>query len=393
MSMGFSQYLLHFANSADVLTEEAYFRFLDIVENYAHRTLGIDVTHVLIESMQKRALTINSLENSRGGVVRIRDKRSYYGQAGYAYDQDKPLWVLNKTPGNALKGEGVEYKDLWSGVENLPPYRMPRESEVEAHTAILIPLKLRGETPFGVLNLETTERIEITKRAKDELKRIADAVALCYMAYRHFKGSAGRTSIALGDLMAESTKPWPRLTKPRVFFAFPADCDDQVVRLVTDVVKNGEFGPDDDKSRFKDYVQLEKWNEINQPGNINQYLLDVLSTCKYGICYFFEQRDKDEKPREAARGTIVDRSTEARSEKDYFYNLNVVFEAGMLYVRTHESTTHKASWIPIREKTGEAPFDLAAERAVIVHRNENGDVDESTFREDLTKRLQELVLD
>ena len=65
----------------------------------------------------------------------------------------------------------------------------------------------------------------------------------------------------------------------------------------------------------------------------------------------------------------------------------------MLYVRTHESTTHKASWIPIREKTGEAPFDLAAERAVIVHRNENGDVDESTFREDLTKRLQELVLD
>ena len=155
-------------------------------------------------------------------------------------------------------------------------------------------------------------------------------------------------------------RSWPKLTKPKVFLASPASGDDKIIETIQSLFNENEF-------RHK--YDLIYWKDMNQPGNINDHLLSILGTCRYGICYFSE-------PHPDAENTYQD-------------NDNVVFEAGMLHGRTNTISSRPVAWIPIREKnSGDAPFDFRNERTIEVPRSDEGELDTNQFREQLQRLVR-----
>jgi hypothetical protein len=394
MNLSFGEQLVQFAQSADTLNKSQFRALFKLVTAYTSKTLNISVTNVLIGSKRKQALfLLDELTKDNPAVIPLtkgRRNNESNGHAAYAYRHNQALWIVacvkDSANDGALTGKSLrEFENQWpmppgdALLEPLPKYRKPctKIAREPIRTSVLLPLRNEVDDCFGVLALETSDQVEFSRRACDELEHIADAVSICFRLWKFTESQLERTNDALSQLDLELRMKQPKLTKPKLFLASPGrdKREDDVIECIKNVVRNGSFESlDRNRVMFRSCFDLEFWEDADEPGDINEYLVDSLNSCKHAICYLSEKNDQP-KPR-------------------YRYNLNVIFEAGMMHLRTSQLSRQQVAWIPVREKDSEdVPFDFSQERAIVVPRDPAGELNVDKFERILTNRLKKLLKD
>ena len=366
--MTFSQDLKQLALSMDGIYEGQLSRIARIIETYTEKTLNIQNTTVFLKTTVdgQIALGRHKLASLSAEITEsIKDSRGVYrGQVFMGYDRKKPLWIVSKEGRRNLR-DSDSYKDLWSGIRKIPKYR-PRKEEAEttddpAKTSISIPLKRRRDgNVIGIINFRTSDYLEITDEAKDELSLIAETISFMFGLYRARNISSKHTDLAIEIIENRLQDPLPSLTKPMVFVASSSRADKEVVEAILENLKN-----------YTSRLDFVHWAKMEAPGNIIVQLLQIISKCRYGICYFSEKNEKDQ----------------------FLDNPNVIFEAGMFHGRTSLLGGAASSWIAIREEnSGDLFFDIDQERILWVKRKNDGSLDKSAFEAALNRRIASMVL-
>ena len=360
MATTFGEHLIQLALSMDRIDEHLFDEITELIEHFLMKSLNIQNAKVMISDRVdgKIGLLRHSLKgfNNEIAIPLKKDDGSLYGQSSLAFEKKKPLWIVSATGKQKL--ESCEsYADLWSGLKKMPKYRQVGETEQPVKTRILLPIRVRrSKRIFGVLILETADYLSITEAAKNELKKIADTISIVIRSYKISVSSEKRTEEAIKSLDNYIKRGLPTLTKPSLFLAFSQKAEKDVTRLIVQTLKD----------EFSDKVHLISWEEMDNPGNINQQLVDAISDCRYAICYMSEKNEVGE----------------------FRDNPNVIFEAGMFHGRTEADNAVPSKWIPVREKDSpKPPFDFAQERILLVERNKDGSLREKVF----ANKFRELV--
>jgi len=365
--MTFAEDLKQLALSMDGIYEGQLTRISRIVQTYTQKTLNIQTTKVFVSTLVdgKIALERRNLGSLNAEITEsVRDSQSdYRGQVFMAYDREKPLWIVSKEGQRNLR-DVDNYSDLWSGVRNIPKFR-PRKGSFEAaenpiKTSISIPLKKRRDgRVFGIINFRTSDYIEATQEAMNELSLLADTMSFLLGLYEARKISGYHSDMAIEVIENRLNDSMPRLTKPMVFVASSKRADQEVVSCI---LLNLE--------KFSSQIEYVHWERIEAPGNIISQLLDVIGRSRYGICYFSEKNENDQ----------------------FFDNSNVIFEAGMFHGRIGIDSSTFSPWIAIREeKSPEIFFDIAQERILLVNRNQNGSLRKRAFETALNRRIEAMI--
>ncbi len=368
MDHTFGMTLLNFSYACELIDDGTFSRIRDLIVDYTRKVLEIDFDRMFVEGENCSHNVLLPLGSAISGNYQIIDIQAEGGEflslAGLAYKKGTPLWVVSDEEEKDLR-KCAKTRDLWSETPVLPKYwyRDGGSNGDAIQTSIVIPLEQGGRV-YGVQTYETKERLQITVGAKAELQLIAKAMNHVYKAYLDFKNRMKQTREACNHLNDFLQKPLPKLTQPKIFLASSAKADPDVIGVIKDIVEN----------ECQDKFRLIYWKDLNQPGNINVHLLELLSQCRFGICYFSEPiESKSEQP-------------------EYQDNPNVIFEAGMLHSRSVNNLNFPADWIPIRKKNGSvAPFDFSSERTILVDRTTNGTVDKENLKIILKNRIEELA--
>ncbi|MCG6870385.1 MAG: nucleotide-binding protein [Gammaproteobacteria bacterium] len=366
MTPSFGEQVLQFARAVDFIDDATFARVRKLIEDYTRNTLKVAVTRFMLESGQHENPSLIPYGLATKEVFLARPIRKangeYGGQTCFAFDIQKPLWIVSAEGQPEELIDAEHFEDRWYGRQGIPKYLKTEDRPIR--TSIVLPLRNDRERLFGVLNFETEERLDITESAKGELQHLADAISIVYRAKCMTKARKNRSLEALRSLEASLRHNPPKLTKPNVFIASASKARTDVIRAIDEVFK---------ESVYREKFKVIRWDKIHNPGNINQQLLEELGTCRYGVCYFSER----------------DESSENGEFKD---NPNVLFEAGMLHGRTDLDAHKPASWIPIREKAGSAPpFDFASERMILVPRTPKGGLRKRSFQDLFRNRLDRLA--
>ncbi len=270
------------------------------------------------------------------------------------------MWIVSaKGKQNLEACEG--FTDLWSGLKKIPKYKSLGETDQPVKTRIIVPVKVRkSKRVFGVIILESAEKLDITDAAKNELNKIADTISIIFRSHKTTVAKQKNTIDVIKSLEKFLIKPLLSLTKPKLFIAFPINAERDVTEIMVKTLKD----------EFNDKVDLVNWKEMDHPGNINQQLIDAICACRYAICYLSERNENGE----------------------FRDNSNVIFEAGMFHGRTDEVSSVPSSWIPVREKESpKPPFDFAQERMLIVQRNKSGSLKEKIFVSKFRSRIKAML--
>lgn len=373
MSNTFGEQLVRFVQAVDYIDDRNFDQVRQLVDDYSKKTLNIQVTRLMVASgyrgrtvLQAYGLAKKRQYNPIDVRQTIDGKEVYGGQTAYSYDREEPLWIVSAS-GEADQelNRCTKYQNKWHPEpplgEDFPAYRVATTEPIS--TSIILPLKDDAGRIFGVFNFETTDRLQITDLAKQELKNLAYAMATAYHTNLATNSNQERSSKSLAALGTLLQSTLPKLTKPKIFLASSARADPAVIDAVNQVLGEREFS---------DRYEIVYWKNMSRPGNINQHLIDELSSCRYGICYLSEK-------------------LEAGSPYPFQDNPNVVFEAGMLHGRSDADSPRPAAWIPIREDGSQTPpFDIAAERMIVVPRESNGDLLAEKLKNELVDRLNSL---
>lgn len=379
MRQSFAKHLHNFALTVDIIDSSLFKACRKLVLDYTKRVLGIDVTHLLLDA---------EIEDKQGrptkGLIlfRLGDRREYRTmrshqrpqgpttQSGYCYFNRKPLWIVRDQDdqvNDILDETNESCSNLWDDSKPtkglLPPYRHPTGVEINTviRTSILIPID-----EIGIMAFETHERLEPTPTAKSELTLLAGSIGLLYEKLRNHETTVSNSWTAIQGLEQLVEQGTPKLTHPRVFLASSSEADQSVIDLIKMVLNDG----------YRNKLKLCFWEDMHESGNISLQLLQELSKCRYGICYFSEA--KPGKPEEG--------------KPHYQDNANVVFEAGMLHGRTDGDPAFPAAWIPVREQDSPtAPFDLSSERTITVPRRKDGKLDKKRLKRMLNDRIKAIL--
>ncbi len=263
----------------------------------------------------------------------------YTGQTTYAFDQNKCMWITAKDKSVLKSVKGIEYVDSWSKSEDIPPY-WDCETGKDIRTSIIIPLKVPGmPRPFGFINFESEKYLVRNDELKSIFKDISNIVAIYIYMLKINKFKKEHLMRMMDNLITKSSVIENLINKSKVFVAFPARKDDEVMSVIEGLLGDKE-----------DQLAPVFWNKMRKPGIIDNQLANEITSCKYAIVYLSEEQ-KDEK-----KGT------------QYVDNLNVFFEAGMLHALSWEKESITQEWILIHEEGHQMPFDLKHLRAVVVKR-------------------------
>jgi hypothetical protein len=356
----FGDYLRHFARSVDIVDERTVDDIRELVYAYVRDELEAAYFSLACEQTVDGRVglrTFWSSENERHATTIRSPNGDYTSQISVAFDQCKPLWVVNQDRRSLRHSD--TYVDLWSEVPDLPMYAAPINRDMK--TSIIVPL-VHWSRVLGVIYLESTSYLEFSDVTKDELSLLADAVAILFELRQTNRAQVTGTRAAVEDLslILRNTK-FPRLTKSQIFVAFPARAPDGVVGVIQQVL--GEFS---------DVLRIVQWNRVEESGSITLGLIEEIARSRFGMCYFSEPA-KDE-------------------QNGFADNPNVIFEAGMLHSLTNSPAATPSGWIPIREKRSpNIPFDFASERILVVARGDDGELQEELFRADLRRRMDALL--
>jgi hypothetical protein len=286
-----------------------------------------------------------------GWASRIRNESGVYvGQVSYAFDKQRSAWIVAIDRGEL---KATAYEDLWhigTPPDDIPPFVHLNDKPIK--TSVMCPLRA-GEQRLGILNFESTLHLRPTKTLTDEIKRIADSIALLMILKKAHQFQCDSTGKALG-VLNECAK-LPLTDKDRVFVASSAKGDASVTGIITRTL--AEFD-----------VEVAYWKTDTHLGNITDYLWKQISTSVIGVCYLSE-------PSEAGPHKYTD-------------NRNVLFEAGMMHALSKNGEVMKG-WIPIREKNSPpSPFDFNSENIVEVPRNSNFEINEDLLSATLRRLLK-----
>ncbi len=313
----FGNYLRHFTRSVDIVDDRIFEAVRQLVYKYVRDELGATYFSLACTQVVNDVAVLKTLWSSEGEehFTPIRSSADeYHSQISVSFGQQKPLWIVN--PDRRPLRETHTYVDLWSNITNLPPYREPVNRDLR--TSIVVPL-VHWDRVLGVIYLETASYLEITEVAKDELRLLADALAILYDLQQANRAQATGTRDAISELQdILSTTKFPRLTKPQIFIASSSRADDQVLAIIQEVL-----------DEYSDRLNVVLWSRIEESGSITLQIVEEIAKSRFGMCYFSE-------PAPA-------------SEHRFRDNPNVVFEAGMLHSLTNSPAGRPAGWIPIRE--------------------------------------------
>jgi hypothetical protein len=361
MPRSFAEYLTQFALSVDIVNSDIFADLRDVIQQYVKDALGVDYFEFMRAATVGRAPGLATLWPSENYLSNsIKDGNgNYNGQTAYAFDKGVALWVVNEE--RLPLTETDKYVDLWSGKTDLPKYTTPGDLKEPIRTAIMIPLRDNGRF-IGLLDFESSQYIGCTEAAKRELKLIADSLSILYSLEQTNRIQRESTKRALQELKRTlNFKYLPKLTKPKLFLAFPAKADDQVMGIIQEVL-----------NEYEDKLNIVAWNAVSKGGNINEQILDDVLSSRYGLCYFSE-------PASAGQFKYQD-------------NPNVLIEAGMLHALHHFDSDSSDGWIPLREPDSPPPpFDFISERRLDVARKKGGELNEPKFKDDLQKRIKALL--
>lgn len=343
VSRGFGSYLQRLSLSVDIVDEHAFAGIKKLVTRYVDEQLNIDYFEVLFEQRGDPGTLTTvwcTVLEREGNSKNVRSDGKYRDQTSYAYGESTRLWVLPNSRDETLERTAV-HKDAWCNTASLPAYRSPVDTR-SARTSIAVPLK-DGDQTVGVMFMESEDYLETTTLAQKELLLLADAVTRLHINRMRTKATTQGTRTALDELdVVLRDGDFPRLTKPKVFVAYPDDSDDEVIDVIKRVL-----------DARKDRIEPVFWREITDPGPITEKIETEIRQAAFGVCYL-SQRSAD------------------GAEYPYFDNANVLFEAGMM-----NALSGSSGWIVIREderqaQTGPAPFDLQSLRQIAVERGPEG---------------------
>lgn len=359
-SFGF--YLRQFARSVDIVDERTIEEIRKLVYDYVRDELEIGFFTLTTSHSVNGEPGLQSRWRTEGPPVTstIRNPDgSYSTQIAVAFDTGRPLWIVD--PGQGPLQSCDTYSERWSNTTSLPPYQSPVNRPMR--TSIVVPLTNWG-TVLGVIYLESTRYLEFTEVAAEELRLLADSLAILFelRGANEAQVTGTRDAVSeLRDVLDDTT--FPRLTKPQIFVATSARADDAVLGVVQVVLEE-----------FADVLAPVHWDLIDSSGSITLRLNEEISRSRFGLCYFSEPA-KD-------------------APHSYQDNPNVLFEAGMLHALTNAPTGQPRAWIPVREADSpDVPFDFAAERILVVPRTDDGALMQAGLRNSLRRRVQALLDD
>jgi len=153
--------------------------------------------------------------------------------------------------------------------------------------------------------------------------------------------------------------------RPTLFFAYSNKADEKVLTTIREVL-----------TKFREHFELRDWQEMAETGEINGQIIREISRCRDGICYFSEEKE--------------DPDGKGKKLTTYADNSNVLVEAGMLQALIG-GNEREGNWIPIREGTTPAPFDLSGQRTINIQREEDGAFKSTEFEEAFRKMLADLL--
>jgi hypothetical protein len=339
VSRGFGGFLARFALSVDIVNEPTFSDVKDLIIGYVRNELKVEYFEVMVAPKGNLGVlqTLWCSKSDRSGTTKsIRADGAYTDQTSYAFGEGARLWIVSGKDRKAL-GQAEEFNDMWSHKSDLPAYASPIDT-LAAKTSIAVPLK-DGDLRIGVMYLESPVYLELTAVAQKELNLLAEAVAMLYIDRARTKTTTEATQSAIGELRQILQEgDFPRLTKPKVFVAYPGNSDSEVVAVIQQVL-----------NLRGDKIEPVFWEDVSEAGIVTTQIQEEIKNSAFGVCYLSE---------------------EIELGKDYVDNPNVLFEAGMMH-----AMSGTMDWILIRESqdlTGPAPFDLQPLRHIIVQRSADG---------------------
>lgn len=341
MSETFGTRLRRFALSVDIVDEHIFRQAWDLVRRYISEQLDPTYWALLVDSQVDNKPGLLAQECSQGNKPSFSlrtDKGQYTGLAAYSFAEGKPLWLVSPEKGPLGPEKSIQDEWSWSKTEDLPHFDRPLDAGIM--TMVLVPLSQKGHT-IGVLDLQSTQYNEPTKRITEELLLLAETLSVLLTLSDTNKAQRDHTLEAISlHSKALNEESWPPLTKPSIFVASSSKADKAVMGAIQSVL-----------NEFSDQLDVHYWKESSKSGNINLDILQQVKESQFGLCYFSEPIDDP--------------------KYKYKDNVNVVFEAGMLQSQTNPSVTDSpVGWIPIREQESPpAPFDYAQQRMIIVERS------------------------
>lgn len=366
MRGSFSVDLIQFALSVDIVDENIMDQIKKIIKDFFQKKLNIYFFELLVEQVVSNKEGIATEwasypEKASNQIYINYENKEFYGQASFAFVQQKPMWLHSTEL--SLNAPGAKYLDLWSEIQSeiIPKYIHYQKNKKNPKTSILIPLKNSQNKIYGVINLESEEKLEPSEYVKKELLNICDAYTMLRELYNSNKSRDQNTKTAI-DSLRRIAQDNMILKKPTIFLASSENADTEVMGVIIETIR-----------KYESKLELRYWKELNNSGNINARILQVISQSAFGVCYFSEKS----------------------SEENSIYkdNSNVVFEAGMLHALTNNDIAYSPeSWIPIREKDStDMPFDFAAERIIVLRRDKNGKLNKDRLESELKDRLKEIT--
>ncbi len=365
MSQMFGERINEFVLSIDIMDKDIFDSLLGLIYVYVNEHLNISHFSVLDETLINNCQGLQTLWASmeERQSYTIDRERGYASHIACTFGENKPMWVVSRDK-QALAASD-ELTDLWSGVENPPPYNT--QSQDEIRTSVMHPLRKAGR-PVGVVEFAAEKYIEPTPASLEETQMLASVISKAYHIYDVRRAQRENTNAAM-RMLEESLRreSWMRLALPQMFIAYAGAerlekeqraGHKSVIETIRDVV-----------DEFAGLITPVFWEDVNDAGNITEQVIRDISNSEFGLCYFSEP---------SAEGEFMD-------------NSNVLFEAGMMQALANSPSALLKAWLPVREKESEdIPFDIAAERILKVARDK-GKLNKSRFADDLRKRLRTLI--
>ncbi len=382
--------LLQFARSVDNLQADIVDGMKDLTSEYFLKKEGLDACYFCVhrtgaafEGVPALKTVWSSEENSETQVVRRYKNRNTSESPSLralAYNEDRCLWVTTTYDiDNYESNGGVTLDsadadgliDHWRqhAVEDekaLPPY--VRLHDNPCRTLLALPLAHHGQK-LGVLVVEFERQIILTSSAREEADRIREALGRILWLQDAAMSQQDGTRKAFEQLRKVVTDSTSSVDPPTIFFAYPVDSDPEVIKSIKQTIV----------SRYGDRLKLSAWDEMSNPGQITDHLVDEISRSQYGICYLSEPSS---------------RPTGKAKQQRYIDNSNVLIEAGMLYALRNSRLSPTTAWIPVREsddRTEPVPFDFVAERMILVPRENTGKLQVKPFTDELTKGMDAML--
>lgn len=286
------------------------------------------------------------------------------GQTSYAHKNKISLWIVKKNKSQLKCDDKSDYIDKWSSTPSCQIPKYISFNDYKIKTSIICPITINGSS--GVVNFESKKYFEPNDKIKQVLLDVSHALHRLYLRVHEVETLYNEALHAIDKVISYTVEPTVSDSEtPYVFFASPDKSDEKVIGIVKEVFNK----------QFPNF-HLIFWRDISDSGNVDTQIVTKISQCKYGVCYFSEQKMK--------KGKAL-----------YFDNVNVVFEAGMLHILCNGESKELCSvkgWLPIREKcSSKPPFDFSHERILKVDRLNGGNLNEESFRTALTERLKSLL--